>query len=116
MSGDDYAALNSVDSIDFLKIDVEGAEKKVLRGFKDMLGSRAIRLIQFEYNRGAIIGDFLLKDAYEFFSAFGYKLGKLVPEGVLFHDYHYSYENFVGPNYVACREDDIDLQNLISVS
>ncbi|HTU53386.1 MAG TPA: FkbM family methyltransferase [Acetobacteraceae bacterium] len=113
--GADYAASCGIDRIDVVKIDVEGAEGKVLSGFEPMISEGRIRLIQFEYNRGAIVGDFLLKHAYAFFSARGYRLGKLGPDGVLFHAYDVAYEDFVGPNYVACRQDDADLIGAIAV-
>ncbi len=111
--GADYCESHGITAIDFLKVDVEGAEGRVLEGFRPMLASGSIRLIQFEYNRGALVGDFLLKHAYEFFTGLGYRLGKLGPDGVHFHDYDFIYEDFIGPNYVACRDDDAELINVI---
>ena len=112
--GADYAAAHDIQRIDILKIDVEGAEGKVLAGFDPMISEGRVRLIQFEYNRGAILGDFLLKHAYAFFTPRGYRLGKLMPDGVHFHTYHFGHEDFAGPNYVACREDDAELIRLIA--
>lgn len=112
--GANYAALRGIENIDFLKVDVEGAEGKVLAGFAPMIGRRLVRLIQFEYNRGAILGDFLLKHAYGFLVPQGYRLGKLMPDGVHFHSYHFSHEDFIGPNYIACRDDDAELIRLIA--
>ena len=83
-------------------------------GFEPMISEKRIRLIQFEYNRGAIIGDFLLKHAYQFFRPRGYRLGKLTPGGVQFHDYELAHEDFLGPNYIACRDDDAELIRHIS--
>ena len=45
---DDYCAGHGIDRIDYLKIDVEGAELDVLRGSAGLLARRAIGLIQFE--------------------------------------------------------------------
>ena len=112
--GADYAAAQGIDHIDVLKIDVEGAEGKVLSGFEPMFSERRIGVVQFEYNRGAILGDFLLKHAYKFFRPRGYRLGRLGPEGVQFHEYELAHEDFLGPNYVACREDDAEMIGLIS--
>ncbi|MFN3232165.1 MAG: FkbM family methyltransferase [Alphaproteobacteria bacterium] len=112
--GADYCVNHGITSIDFLKVDVEGAEGRVLEGFRPLFESGSIRLVQFEYNRGALIGDFLLKHAFEFFSGLEYRLGKLTPEGVHFHEYDFIYEDFVGPNYVACRADDVELIDIIS--
>ncbi|MDE2333338.1 MAG: FkbM family methyltransferase [Rhodospirillales bacterium] len=106
--GADYAAAQGLDRIDMLKVDVEGAEGKVFSGFEPMFSKRQIGIVQFEYNRGAILGNFLLKHAYEFFRPRGYRLGKLGPEGVAFHEYELAHEDFLGPNYVACREEDAE--------
>lgn len=104
--GDDYAVNANISFVDFLKIDTEGSESLVLQGFESMLYHGKIRLVQFEYNRGAIESHFLLKDFYEFFGKLGYKVGKLTGDGVLFRSYHYSHEDFGGPNYIACRTSD----------
>lgn len=113
--GDEYLIDKKLGFIDFLKIDVEGAESKVLAGFTDALKSRQVRLVQFEYNRGAIMSHFLLRDFYNFFTSFGYRVGKLYPEGVKFLDYRLEHEDFMGPNYVACLKDDQELIKLISI-
>ena len=45
---DTYCKENGIDEIDFLKIDVEGAEKMVLEGASDMLSNRQIKCGIFE--------------------------------------------------------------------
>lgn len=107
--GADVARDLGIERIDLLKIDVEGAEGRVFAGFEPMFAEGRVRLVQFEYNRGAILGNFLLKNAYDFFVPHGYALGKLTPEGVQFHDYELSHEDFRGPNYVACRKGDEEM-------
>ncbi|MBK8024283.1 MAG: FkbM family methyltransferase [Chloroflexi bacterium] len=46
---DDYCARNAVESIDYLKIDVEGYEMEVMLGAESLLSSGQIGLIHFEY-------------------------------------------------------------------
>ena len=46
---DEYCKEHSIDSIDFVKIDTEGYDYKVLLGAKDMLKQNRIKYIQFEY-------------------------------------------------------------------
>lgn len=99
--GADYAAEQGIATIDLLKIDTEGAEARVLAGFRPLLEARRIRVVQFEYNRGAIESRFLLRDFHRFFEPLGYRVGKLTGRGVLFRDYHHSQEDFVGPNFCA---------------
>ena len=48
-TGDAYCTRHRIERIDLLKIDVEGAEHLVLRGFERMLHERRIEVIQFEY-------------------------------------------------------------------
>ena len=113
MRGDDYVRANNIGMIDFLKIDVEGMEASVLRGFSTMFQERRIRLVQFEYNTTNIVSKFLLRDAYQFFEGFGYCVGKLYPNHVEFRDYHYRHEDFCGPNMVAARKEDKEMLQLL---
>lgn len=101
MTGDTFCTKNEIDSIDFLKIDVEGYEHKVLLGFEEMLKNGKIKIIQFEYGYVNIDTHFLLKDFYEYLGKFQMKIGKIYPSRVDFREYSYSDENFYGPNYLA---------------
>ena len=80
-----------------------------------MIAAGQIRLIQFEYNYGAIVSRFLLRDFHRFFNQYDDQVGKLYPTGVLFRDYAFEQEDFHGPNYVACRREDRQLIETISV-
>lgn len=111
--GDEYATGQGVEFIDFLKIDVEGMEGAVLRGFRQMLKEHKIRVIQFEYNTTNIVSGFLLKNACELLGEMGYKVGKLYPNYVEFRDYHYRHEDFCGPNMIAVRSEDSEIINLL---
>ena len=113
--GDTYCLEKKIDFIDILKIDVEGAENLVLKGFSEMLKNKKVRLIQFEY--GYTNGDshFLMRDFYEFFNSFGYKVGKLSKKGVIFNSWNYKLNDFrSGPNYIAIQEDDKILSDKLS--
>jgi FkbM family methyltransferase len=107
--GDDYAREQGISMIDFLKIDVEGMEESVLRGFSTMFQEHRIRLVQFEYNTTNIVSKFMLRDAHQFFTSLGYRLGKLYPNHVEFRDYHFRQEDFCGPNMIAVRKEDEEL-------
>ena len=100
---------NGISSVDFLKIDAEGADGAVVRGFEKAFRNGKIRLAQFEYNRGAIVSRFLLRDFYAFFEPLGYRVGRLLPEQVVFQPYRLEHEDFAGPNYIACKLSDADL-------
>jgi FkbM family methyltransferase len=112
--GDHYASEQGISQIDFVKIDAEGADFLVVRGLEVLLATQSIRLLQFEYNYGAIVSHFLLYDFYKLLTAYGYELGRLTPHGVVFRDYEFAYEDFNGPNYVACRKGDDALKAAIA--
>jgi FkbM family methyltransferase len=107
--GDEYMRDNGIERIDFLKIDVEGAEHLVLNGFGTAIGSGQIDVIQFEYGKVNILTHFLLGDFYDFLEARGYSVGKLFPDHVDFRAYRFDDEDFSGPNYVAVRKECSDI-------
>lgn len=112
---DAFFAEQDINSIDFLKIDVEGAENLVLKGIEPLLRAHAIRAIQFEYGFVSVHTRFLLSDYYALFEQFGYKVGKLYQCGVAFKPFERQDENFWGPNYVAIHCDDHELTDLIGL-
>lgn len=103
MTGDMYCDMNNIQKIDFLKIDTEGVEYSVLKGFDKMFSDHCIDVIQFEY--GYTHGDakILMKDFFTFFEAHGYIVGRLTKHGVQFKSFSYTDNDFKsGPNYIAC--------------
>jgi FkbM family methyltransferase len=100
-TGDIFCAARGIERIDFLKLDVEGFEPNVLRGFGGMLGSGAIKVIQFEYGYGNLLSRFLLKDFYELLRPRDMRIGKIFPGAVEFRDYDLHDEDFIGPNFLA---------------
>ena len=116
-TGNSYCQKNGIKNIDFLKIDVEGAEHLVLYGFSELLDRQDIRIIQFEY--GYTNGDahFLMKDFYNFFEKLGYKVGKIRRAGIDFSPFTYRNNDFnSGPNYIAVKENDNEIISLLSKS
>ena len=108
VTGDEYVARHSIEHIDLLKIDVEGMEEQVLKGFQRTLARKAIDVVQFEYGRVSIVNRFLLRDFCNFFRERGYVVGKIFPNYVDFRDYELEDEDFMGPNFLACREERAD--------
>lgn len=112
-TGDSFCQENNINNIDFLKIDTEGYEGHVLRGFEHMLSSGKIHVIQFEYNRACIFANFILKNFYDLLKE-QYALGKIYPNRVRFKDYSSEDEDFMGPNYLAVLKTEHDLINKLS--
>lgn len=114
ISGDNFMRDNNIEYIDFLKLDVEGAEMDVLNGVENALKNKTIRLIQFEYGYINITTKNLLVDYYDFFAKYDYIIGKIYPKKVKFRDYSFYHEDFIGPNFVAIHKSDNELKNLLS--
>ncbi len=113
ITGDLFMENNSINKIDLLKLDVEGAELDALKGFEKSFSQNKIRIIQFEYGYINITSKNLLIDYYEFFKKYNYIVGKIYPKNVEFREYHFKHEDFIGPNYIAIHESDNLLKNLL---
>lgn len=59
---DNFTKKNEIKRIDFLNIDVEGAELSVLQGAKNLLKNNNISFIQFEFNEMNVYSRTLFKD------------------------------------------------------
>lgn len=104
LTGDSFCKIHGINKIDFLKIDVEGHELKVLEGFKNMIHEQRINLIQFELNAYGINQGITLKDFKNFFGDI-YIIGKIYPKHIdfLMEDSFKFWES--SPNYVAVKAD-----------
>lgn len=100
-SGDEYVKSRKIDQIDFLKIDTEGNEGNVFRGFQKTIAEGKVKIIQFEYSFVCVLTKWMLIDSYRFLTPYGYTLGKLTNGSIEFHDYSLTDENFLGPEYIA---------------
>jgi FkbM family methyltransferase len=109
-TGDAYCVKKGIEHIGFLKIDVEGHEPNVLKGFEGMLGRGSIDIIQFEYGYINIDTGFLLKHFHEYLEAFDMRVGKIFPNHVEFREYRHLHEDFYGPNFLAVHS---NLSNVI---
>lgn len=87
---DSYCMLNKIDHIDFLKIDVEGAEFDVLLGCEKMLKERNIKYIQLEYSPHYKIPEYTFLEVIKYLNAFGYGVYSCDVEGL-----EWTAENFV---------------------
>ena len=100
-TGERYVQEQGIERIDMLKIDVEGMDLQVIKGFGD--GLQQIRVIQFEYGIFNIASRDLLYDFHTLLTSAGFRVVKIYPRTVEFFDYHYLREDFLGNNYLAVR-------------
>ena len=108
-TGDAWLRSTAIEKVDFLKIDVEGAEMDGFNGFREAFLGQKIDLVQFEYGAINLITRVMLADFYRFFEEHGFVVGKLYPEGVGFKDYAIPDEDFSRPIYVACHSSRRDI-------
>jgi FkbM family methyltransferase len=112
--GKNYCNSRRVDFIDLLKIDTEGHEMKVIKGFGDMLTNKQIAIIQFEYGYANVLTKDLLVDYWRLLNE-NYAMGKLHPDGTVeFREYRLMDEDFQGPNYVAVLKERTDIISVMS--
>jgi FkbM family methyltransferase len=103
--GDGFCESNDISYIDFVKIDTEGYEISVLKGFSNYIRNGKIGAIQFEYGGSWIDSRTYLLDAFEIFLSHGYKIGKIYPDGIRWYEsYDQELENFRYSNFLAAKK------------
>jgi len=112
-TGDEYAASHAIDTVDFLKIDVEGAEYRVLKGFSSYLATGRIHCVQFEYGAFSTQTKVLLGDYYSLLSP-NYWIGKIYPAYVDFREYDWTMEDFRFANYCCVSKRRPALRELLA--
>ena len=96
---DSFCKKNSIKEIDLLKIDVEGNELRVLRGAKEMLKNKKIKLIQFEFGGCNIDSRVFFKDFWNMLNK-DYDFYRIISNGIVpIKKYDESLEIFTIINY-----------------
>lgn len=99
---DIYCAKNNIKKIDFLKMDVEGHEFKILEGAKKMIDDGKIDFIQFEFGGCNIDSRTYFQDFFYFLKD-KYNLYRIVKDGLFpIKTYKETYEIFTLVNFLAC--------------
>ena len=102
---DAFCAEHNVQQIDFLKIDVEGAELDVLQGAVGLLQTNKIRLIQFESGDTLFDAGTSLREVLTLLSKHGYALFRILPQGLAhIAEWRTALENGRFANYLAASE------------
>ncbi len=99
---DDYCEHHGIKKIDFLKIDVEGAEFAVLQGAGEMLKKTSI--VQFEYNYTYREAKTTLLAVRELLRPFGFKIHRMTSDKLLrVENWRDELESFRFCNYLALK-------------
>ena len=98
---DDYCTEQKIDSIDFLKLDVEGHELKALNGASRLISEKRIRFIQFEFGAPDIESRTFFKDIFYLLNK-NYRIYRIVYQGLTPIDtYSEFHETFATANFLA---------------
>jgi hypothetical protein len=93
--------------IDFLKIDTEGFDLKVLKGGASMLART--RFVQFEYNSRWVYAGSSLYEAIHFMPELGFSMYLVRSTGL--HPFRYEFwrDYFGYSNFFLCRPEDLEI-------
>ena len=75
-------------AIDFLKIDAEGFDLRVMKGAMDLIKQNKIKIIQFEYNYTWLYAGSTLFEAIEILNSNNYIVFQLRHDGLYNYDYN----------------------------
>lgn len=99
ISLDSFCKENHIENIDYLKVDVEGAESDVFKGAIGLLNAKAIKFIQFEISQKMLEGlNRSAKSSFDILIANGYECHKITNTGDIgetVSDSNAFYENYI---------------------
>lgn len=103
-TGTDICAELGITHIRFLKVDTEGHDLKVIEGFRSLIASGAIDVIQFEYNYMSIYSRTFLRDFFAVLTP-QMRIGRLLRDRIEYFAYAPALDNFIQANFIAVRAD-----------
>ena len=78
---DDYADQNGISRIALLKLDIEGHELSALQGAERLFQNRQVAAIMFEFGSANVNSRTFFRDFWNFLTAHGFELSRIVPGG-----------------------------------
>jgi FkbM family methyltransferase len=98
---DNICRINSIEFIDYLKLDIEGHEFHALLGGKELLQANKIHFIQFEFGEPQIDSRTYFRDIYNLLHQ-NYNFYRIVSNGIVkINEYKPDLEIFNTANYLA---------------
>lgn len=103
---DSYAEAKSLQTIDVLKIDVEGHELAVLNGAERLFSSKSVNVALFEFGSANVNSRTFFRDFWEYFGKHRYDIHQVIPGGRTYpiNAYRDELEYFRGAsNFIVVR-------------
>jgi FkbM family methyltransferase len=103
---DAFVKQQGIVCIDFMKMDLEGAELSVLEGGMETLKAGIVHAFSFEFGQCNIASKTYLLDFWYFLNGFSYRLYLIGPNGILvpIQDYSPRYEVLRHSNFIALHD------------
>lgn len=101
---DDIIEQSGVSTVDFMKMDIEGAEFLALKGAEASIRSGRIKALSFEFGSGNINSRTYFRDLWDFLTGQEFSIFRILPGGKVLkiEEYYEDLEYFRGvTNYVA---------------
>jgi len=115
ISLDTFMIENNIDRVGLLKIDTEGHELEVLKGFERCIRDNKVDLIHFEFNEMNIASRVCFKDFWEFLP--NYDFSRMLQDGLVpIRDYSpvyceiYAYQNIVAKLKAEFKRKDVPIE------
>ena len=98
-----YLKIIKNQNIDYCKIDAEGYELNILKGFKEIINKT--KIIQFEFGRCNIDTKVFFQDFWYFFKKLNFDIYRIAPGKIeKIHDYDERDEYFLTTNFIAVNK------------
>jgi FkbM family methyltransferase len=98
---DEFCNANNIQKIDFMKIDVEGYELKILCGGSKLINAASVDFIQFEFGYPGIESRVFFKDIFSYLAG-NYRVYRSLIDGLIeIEQYDYKDELYTIQNFLA---------------
>lgn len=80
---DDFIQMHAIERVDFMKMDLEGAEHQALKGAAECLRARRIRALSFEFGTSNVNARVFFREIYDLLADSGFAVFRVTPAGRL---------------------------------
>ena len=112
---DNFIQENNIKKVDYLKIDTEGSEYRILKGASSNLKKNFFKFIHLEFGHAAMADRVYIKDIYDLLRPHGMNMYVIMPNCLKKLDYTPFLENeYDYINLFFCSEKNLKLLNIVA--